>query len=298
MHEDLKFLLSGQPVLTGGAWGTLLQARGLDFGGCPDACNIAYPNVISEIANEYARAGSVIVLTNTFQANRVALMRHNLAEHIGEINRTGVAMARRGVNNCAFIVASVGPIGSKPGERSEAELEDIYFEQASALEEGQPYGFVVETMVSAAELRAALSAVHNFGRLVVASIAIGIGKTPDRLLSGEPLEEAIRIAEEGGADVVGLNCMEASVIQSYLPRLRAATTLPLWLKPNLGYPHLYEGKAVYHMTPDEFTESVMPLISGGAAFIGGCCGTTPAHLQTLALRYHSGWVDALGKFAY
>src|SRR5579872_679561 len=108
-----------RPLITGGAWGSLLRARGLSFGSCPDACNIAYPEVVAEIAGAYAEAGSDIVLTNTFQANRVALRRCGLDTRVGEINRTGVAMTRRSVNHCARVFASIGPTGAKRGEIGE-----------------------------------------------------------------------------------------------------------------------------------------------------------------------------------
>lgn len=280
---SLESLLSERPVITDGAWGTQLQARGLAIGGCPEAWNLLYPERVEEVARAYVEAGSRIILTNTFGANRFVLERHGLAERAVEINRAGVAISRRAAGNRASVFASVGPTGRMMMDTEEEAIRAAFEEQIAALAEARADAIVVETMSDLREVTIAVVAAKATGLPVVACMAFGVGRAADRTLMGVTPEEAAKALEEAGASAIGANCgMGAEAMLPICERLRAATDRPLWIKPNAGLPELVEGKAVYKTTPAEFAAAARALAQAGADFIGGCCGTGPDFIHMLA----------------
>jgi methionine synthase I (cobalamin-dependent) len=278
-------LLAAAPVLTDGAWGTQLQARGLAPGDCPDEWNLTRPEVVEQVARSYVEAGSRVILTNTFGANRVTLAGHGLAEKAVEINRAGAAISRLAAGAGVQVFASVGPSGKllMTGETSEEELRAAFTEQARALAEGGADALVIETMSDLAEARIALEAARSTGLPVVASMVFDTGKNKDRTMMGATPEQAAQELTEAGADVVGANCGVG--IESFVAicrRLKAATRLPVWIKANAGLPELVDGRTVWKMTPESFAGYVPQLVEAGASFIGGCCGTNPAFIRAVA----------------
>jgi methionine synthase I (cobalamin-dependent) len=279
-------LAAAGPVATDGAWGTELQARGLAAGECPDAWNLAAPERVGEVARAYVEAGSRVILTNTFRANRLALAGHGLAEKAPEINRAGAAISRRAAEGRARVFASIGPTGKLllMGETTEEELRAVFSEQARALGEGGADAILVETMSDLAEAKIALTAAKETGLPVVVSMVFDSGKNKDRTLFGATPEQVAQELTAAGADAVGANC--GTGIAAYVPicrRLRAATPLPVWIKPNAGLPELVEGRTVYRTTPEEFARHVPALVEAGARFLGGCCGTNPAFVRAVVL---------------
>ncbi len=287
MKSLIQELLSAAPVVTDGAWGTELQARGLEPGGCPDAWNLAHPDRVEEVARAYVEAGSEIILTNTFCANRLALARYNLAEKLLEINRAGVAISRRAARGSARVFASMGPSGKllAMGEVSEGEVRLAFDEQAKALAEAGADGIVIETMSDLAEAKLALAAARATGLPVVASMTFDSGRGHDRTMMGTTPEEAATELSAAGADVIGANCGQG--VEGYVEvcrRLHAATNLPVWIKPNAGLPEISDGRVRYRQTPQSFAGHARALVEAGASFIGGCCGTTPDFIQELSAR--------------
>jgi methionine synthase I (cobalamin-dependent) len=280
-------LLAATPVVTDGAWGTQLQARGLAPGDCPDAWNLTRPEVVEQVARAYVEAGSRVILSNTFGANRVALAGHGLAGQAVEINRAGAAISRRAAGAGVRVFASIGPSGKllMTGETSEEELRAAFTEQARALAEGGADALVVETMADLAEARIALEAARSTGLPVVASMVFDTGKNKDRTMMGATPEQAARELTEAGADVVGANC--GAGIESFVAicrRLKAATGRPVWIKANAGLPELVDGRTVWKMTAEGFAGYVPQLVEAGANFIGGCCGTNPEFIRAVARR--------------
>ena len=272
-------------VVTDGAWGTAMQARGLPPGECPDGWNLSHPERVEEVARAYVEAGSRVILTNTFRANRLSLAGHGLGEHVSEINRKGAEISRRAAAATARVFASIGPTGKLlvTGETSEEELRAVFAEQARALAAGGAEAILIETMSDLAEAKIALAAARQTGLPAVVSMAFDSGKNKDRTIMGVTPEQAARELTEAGADAVGANC--GSGTTAYVPlcrRLRAATHLPIWIKPNAGLPELVEGRTVWRTTPAEFAAQAAALVEAGAAFIGGCCGTTPDFVRALA----------------
>jgi 5-methyltetrahydrofolate--homocysteine methyltransferase len=290
MHPTIEKLIAHGPVVTDGAWGTQLQARGLAIGDFPDAWNLSHPERVAEVARAYVNAGSQIILTNTFGANRIRLAENSLADRVVEINRRGVEISREVADGQSAVFASMGPTGKllMSGEVNAEEILAAFAEQARALAEGGADALVVETMSDLEEAKLAVAAVRATGLPVVACMVFDSGKNLDRTMMGSTPEQAAQELSAAGADVIGANCGQG--IGGFLPicqRLRAATDRPIWMKPNAGLPQLVDGRAVYAGTPEDFAGQVPALIEAGANFIGGCCGTSPDFISTICRRLDS-----------
>jgi 5-methyltetrahydrofolate--homocysteine methyltransferase len=284
MNPLLERLLARGPVITDGATGTQLQAKGLAPGECPDSWNLLHPKVVEGVARAYVEAGSEIILTNTFRANRQALARHDLGEKVEEINRKGVEIARRAAAGQAAVFGSMGPSGKMlmTGEVSEEELRSAFEEQARVLAEAGVEGFAVETMTDLGEAKLAVAAARQTGLPVVVSMVFDSGKERDRTMMGVTPEQAAEELAAAGADVIGSNC--GRTIQGFVPlcrRLHSATDRPIWIKPNAGLPEWVEGRLAYPTPPREFAGVVPTLVEAGASFVGGCCGTTPEFIAAI-----------------
>lgn len=287
MKPLLEKLLAAGPVVTDGAWGTQLQARGLGIGEFPDLWNLSNPGKVEEVARAYVDAGSQVILTNTFGANRVRLAETGRVAETARINREGVEISQRAAAGKAKVFASIGPSGKliMTGETSPDELRSAFEEQAQALAQAGADAIVVETMSDLEEAKLAVAAARATGLPVVACMVFDAGKNKDRTMMGATPEQVAKTLTEAGADVIGANCGQG--IAGFVPicrRLRAATPLPLWLKPNAGLPQLIDGRAAYTTTPEEFAVHVPELITLGAGFIGGCCGSSPAFIQAIVRR--------------
>ena len=285
MNSTLAELLRNGPVVLDGAWGTQLQQRGLAPGECPDGWNITHPDRVLEVARAYVEAGSRVILTNTFGANRIALSRHNLAADAIAINKAGATISLQASQGKARVFGSMGPCGKLvlSGDVTEQEIERVFTEQARALAEAGVHGIVVETMSDLAEAAIAVAAAHETGLPVVACMSFDSGHAKDRTMMGVTPEQAAYELRKAGADAIGANC--GLGIEGYVPlciRLRAATDLPLWIKPNAGTPEVVDGVITYRTGVKVFAEWSGRLLDAGANFVGGCCGTTPAFISALA----------------
>jgi methionine synthase I (cobalamin-dependent) len=292
MHPLVTQLLSEQPVVTDGAWGSQIQSLGLKAGECPDNWNLENPAGVGQVAKSYVDAGSRIILTNTFGANRIMLERHGLAEKATAINKAGAMISRKAARDVAFVFGSIGPTGKMvfTGEASEDELSKAFEEQALALAEGGVDGIVIETFSELAEARIALRAAQKTGLPVVVSMTYDSGQGFERTMMGISPEEAVEDLKVAGADVIGANCgMGAEDMESICARIKAVTNLPIWIKPNAGLPEVVEGRVIYNSTPESFVRHAGQIRTAGAAFLGGCCGTNPEYIRALkqAFSVHS-----------
>jgi methionine synthase I (cobalamin-dependent) len=287
MHPLIEKLLADGPVITDGAWGTQMQARGLPIGECPDAWNLTHADRVQEVPQLYVDVGSRIILTNTFRANRVALADYGLADKVEAINRAGAEISCRAAGDAACVFGSLGPSGKMlmMGEISEEDLTAVFAEQAQALAAGGAHGLVIETMGDLAELKLALTAARQTGLPVVACMCFDSGADLDRTMMGTGPEQAAEELTAAGADVIGANCGQG--IAGYVEicrRLRGATDRPIWIKANAGIPEMIDDEPVYTTTPDEFASHGPALVEAGASFAGGCCGTGPDFIRALAER--------------
>ena len=285
--RSLEDVLAAGSVVTDGAWGTELGTHGLTDGECPDLWNLRQPERVEQVARAYMKAGSRIILTNTFRANRIALEPFGLAAETTAINRAGVEISRRAAAGRARVFASIGPSGKMliSGDVTAAEFRAAFAEQAQALAAAGADALVVETMADLEEAKLAIAAARDYGLPVVASMVFDSGKNKDRTMMGVTPERAAAELTDAGADAVGANCGRG--IAGYVEicrRLRAATRQPIWIKANAGIPELVAGRPRYSMTPEQFAGYLPALLEAGADFVGGCCGAGPEFIRALCAR--------------
>ncbi len=285
MHSLLSTLIARGPVITDGAWGTEMQKLGLGPGEHPDLWNLSHPDRVGEVASRYVDAGSAVILTNTFRSNRIALAGHAGGADVAALNAAGVRISRKAAQGRAKVFASVGPSGKMlmSEEVTEDQLAEAFAEQCHALAEAGADAILIETMTDLAEARIALRAARTTGLPVIVSMVFDSGKEKDRTMMGATVEQVASELSAAGADGIGANC--GLGIEGYIPvctRLRKATSLPLWIKPNAGMPELAAGRITYRTTPGEFGAGSLALRRSGADFIGGCCGTTPEFIRAVS----------------
>jgi methionine synthase I (cobalamin-dependent) len=284
MSEFQNWLSEG-PLIADGAWGTQLLALGLPPGALPDAWNLERPERAESVARAYVDAGSQVILTNTFRSNGITLEEAGLAGRLTAINRAGVEISKRAAAGKALVFASIGPTGKllMNAEVSREEVAAAFAAQAAALAAAGADALLVETMSDLEEAGLALSAAKSTGLPVIVSFAFDSGKNKDRTMMGVTPEAAARAMESARADAVGANCGVG--IERFVPvcqRLKAACSLPVWIKANAGLPEMKDGSVVYSTPASVFASYLPALIEAGAAFIGGCCGTTPEFIRALA----------------
>jgi len=284
MHPLIEELIKDGPVVTDGSWGTQLQKRGLDEGENPDSWNLTHPDRVESVARQYVDAGSQVILTNTFGANRFILERSGYADEVGAINREGVRLSKQAAGSAAKVFASIGPSGKMlvTQEVTEDELKDAFVEQADVQAEAGADGIVVETMIDINESLIAASAAKATGLPVIVSMVYDAGKDKDRTMMGNTPEQAVEALENLAVDGIGANCGQG--IDGFIPvcrRLKAAASVPIWMKPNAGIPEVVGGQTVFNTTAAQFAQRVPDLIQAGAGFIGGCCGTDETFIEAI-----------------
>jgi 5-methyltetrahydrofolate--homocysteine methyltransferase len=280
-QEFLDFIKN--PVAADGAWGTELLKAGLDQGDAPEVWNLENPGKIQEIAASYARAGSRIILTNTFGANSLKLQHRGMEEKMALINREGARLTREAGGGSYITAGDMGPTGRMVfmDEVSEEEVEEVFFSQSEALKEGGADILLLETFTDLIELTAALKGAYRTGLPVVCTLTYDL--MPDgsfRTVMGHAPEEVIPVLEEHGAAAVGANC--GAGIDQYVElasRICSLSRLPVWIKANAGLPVLKNNKVVYPMGADEYASHVKALLKAGVVVVGGCCGTGPEHIR-------------------
>ena len=276
------------PLILDGATGTELQKRGYTGDMSAEQWVLENPDSIVDIQRGYVEAGSNVLYSPSFGANRRKLEEHGIFNKTAEYNRRLAALSKEAAGGRAWIAGDISPTGmflAPLGEASFEELVDIYTEQAAGLEEAGVDLFVIETMMTLSDARAAVLAVRS-----VSDKPIFVTFTCDdtgRSLSGTDVTAALTVLQGMGISAFGLNCSagpEQMLVQ--LKRLREFARVPLIAKPNAGMPQIVDGKTVYDCPPEEFTAFVQTMLDAGVAIFGGCCGTTSEHIAALrdALR--------------
>lgn len=284
MHETIKTILENGPVVTDGAWGTELMKKGMKAKECPEIWNLTDPEKVVEVAKSYVDAGSRVILTNTFGANRFVLSRYNMKDKVREINIAGVDISKEAAGDKALVFASMGPSGKMLIMKNvtETELQEAFNEQADAIKDAGADAIIVETMTDMEEALIAIAAAKKTGLPLIASMVFDAGKEKDRTIMGHTIEEMAEKFTSAGVDVLGTNCGKG--IEGFIPvckKMRASTDLPLWVKANAGSPEYIKGETVYNTTPEEYAAFIPLLVEAGADFIGGCCGTNPNFIRAI-----------------
>lgn len=277
-------------VILDGATGSNLQSHGMQAGDCPETWILEHPNVFVELQKEYIAAGSDVLYAPTFTANRIKLAEYGLESRQQElisdlVSLTKQAVRESGADRKIYIAGDMTmtgeqlyPVGTLPFE----ELVDVYKGQAAALMDAGVDLFVVETMMSLQECRGAVLAIRETCGDDVPVIVTLTFQEDGRTLYGTNPETAAIVMEAMGVDAVGVNCSAGpDRMADIVKRMTDVCSIPIVVKPNAGLPQLVDGKTVYSMGPEEFADAMLPLARLGALVLGGCCGTTPAHIRAL-----------------
>jgi 5-methyltetrahydrofolate--homocysteine methyltransferase len=303
-HLYRELLASRTPVIFDGAMGTQIQELGVtetDFlghAGCNEVLTLSRPDVIIRIHESYLTSGAHVIETNTFGANRVKLAEYGLEGKTGELNSEAAVLARKavaraGCRHACLVCGTMGPTGillsSKNGDQKQAgfdEVSSIYREQAAALIDGGVDLLLLETSQDLLELRAAMRGIRRLLRERSLDMPLQVHATMDsqgRMLLGSDAMAFLGAAGNGPCDVIGLNCSTGPAeMKPHILHLLGNSPVPVSMMPNAGMPENINGKAVYKMTPEEFADVMVPLVTQhGLAVTGGCCGTTPGHIRAL-----------------
>lgn len=282
--QEFRVFVEQGPIILDGATGTNLQEAGMPIGVCPEEWILENPDVLKKLQADYVEAGTNIVYAPTFTGNRIKLAEYGLEDRLVEINQKLVALSKEAVNGKAYVAGDMTMTGQQLfplGELMFEELVEVYKEQATVLAEAGVDLFVVETMMSLQECRAAVIAIREVCDL---PIMVTLTYNEDgRTLYGTTPEVATVVLQSLGADVIGINCSTGpEEMLEPVRKMAEYATIPILAKPNAGLPELENGKTVYKTTPEEFARVGKQLVEAGTAILGGCCGTTPAHIKALA----------------
>jgi len=287
MADDFRELLKKEGVIIfDGAMGTSLQEKNLPQGSPLEELNLTQPDRVAAVHLSYGEVGVDVVETNTFGANRMKLSRYNLKSKMEAINREGVRIAKEAVPSC-LVGASIGPLGTliEPwGDLSSDEASSVFKEQIGAVSKAGADLIVIETMMYIKEAEVAVLAARDVCQLpIVCQVTFAEN---GRTLMGEDPEAVLNVLQDLEVDALGANCSVGP--DSLLPvaeKISLKAHLPLIFQPNAGQPQLQDGKTVYPVLPEQFSDWMEKFVNLGVKIIGGCCGTTPAHLKTTVSRH-------------
>ncbi len=284
MKLDLNERLSDGVLLLDGAMGTMFYELGVHLGQCFDALNLSDPDLVQRIHEQYRDAGAQVLMTNSFGANTYKLERHHIVGQTAEINQRAAALAREVAGDDVLVAGCVGPLGVKIepwGPTSLREARAAFAEQGRALLEGGVHLFVMETFSDPRELVEAIRGVREVATTVpiIANMSVG-----ENMLTsiGAALEDFLPYIEKAEPDAIGLNCTTGPKhMLEAVEKMAPLTRLPICVEPNAGFPKHLEERYFYLSNPDYFARYIQRMVQAGARIVGGCCGTTPAHIKAM-----------------
>ncbi len=287
MRSLLEALAAGKILISDGAWGTMLQERGLQPGECPELWNVTHRGDVLAIAKSYVDAGADMVLTNSFGATPIKLAHFGLQERAAELNEAAAAISRTAAGESHFVLGSIGPTGEMlmMGQVSEEAVSEGFRIQAEALRKGGADAILIETMSAIDEAVLAIRAAKE-----ATGLEIICTFTFDRTVSGEyrtmmgvSPADMVHAVKEAGASIIGANCGNGidQMIDVVREIRRADQSTPVLVHANAGLPIIRDGQLIYTETPEIVAGRARALVESGANIIGGCCGTTPDHIRAL-----------------
>jgi len=285
---DLGHALKGEKIiLFDGGMGTQLEKHGLALSGGIN--NLTNPDIVRQVHEGYIRSGSEVIITNTFTMNPIYMKTHGLNIDVNKINNAGVSIAQEAAAGKAYVLGGMGPTGQmvEPyGTYTEDDFFRSYYEQADILARSGVDGLIAETMFDLKEALAALRACLKAAPTlpVIVSFALSQKTNGGSTMMGHAIADCARAVAEHGGSAVGINCgdLDPDEIAAIVAELYPKSSLPILVEPNAGKPKLVDGETVYHMSPEEFARGIEKSIHAGAKLVGGCCGTTPAHIKEVS----------------
>lgn len=286
MKKIRERILSGEILVSDGAWGTMLHSKGLKMGECPERWNLEHRADVLDVAKSYVAAGSDMIETNSFGGSRYKLEYYGLGEKVFEVNRIAAEISKEAAGNKVYVLGSIGPTGKMllTGDVTEEELYSCFKEQAMALEAGGADAIAIETMFDLEEARCAIKAAkENTKCEVICTMTFDASETGFHTMMGTTPESAAESLIEAGADIVGSNCGNGiENMVGIVKQMRSVDNkIPILVQANAGLPVVVEGKTIFPESPDNMAKWINPLIDAGANIIGGCCGTTPDHIRKI-----------------
>lgn len=279
-------IFSNKPLIIDGGMGTMLQSEGLPAGASPDAWNIERPDVVERIHRAYIDAGARLITSNTFGSNAPRQKRGKYP--IPDLVAAGVRIALRAAQHApeqCLVALDIGPLGvllEPMGELTEEEAAGYFAETIRAGVAEGPDCILIETMCDLTEALAAVAAAKAYGNGLPVFCTLSFDAR-GRLMTGADVPGVVAALIEAGVDALGCNCgVGPEQLVALLPQFTQSTTLPLLMSPNAGLPVFQDGKTCYDVAPAEFARHMRALFDGGVSGLGGCCGTTPAHIRAVA----------------
>lgn len=279
MAQDFLGCLRSRVLVLDGAMGTMLLEKGLLRGELPERWNLTHPELVQEVHLAYLEAGCDIIETNTFGANHLKLKGYGLENQSAKLSYLGARLAREACREGCFVAGSIGPVGGQMAKANECF--ESFKEQAQALAQGGVDLILVETMTDVEEACLAVSAAGATGLPTIVSMVFERGENGYRALGGISLEEAAVKLLQAGADGLGCNCLDPGVAGGIIESLKKLTDCFLIAQPHAGLPQLREGRLSYPIGPEAIAEQYRTILAAQPDLVGGCCGTTPAHIARL-----------------
>ncbi len=248
---------------------------------------LTHPEAVAAIHRRYAEIGADLIITNTLTMNRIFIEAHRVGVDVRGVNLAGARLARESIHPGQYIlgdVSSTGKLLRPSGTLNEADAYESFREQAVILAEGGVDGLIIETMTDLKEALCALRACKTTGLPVLVSISFETAKNGGRTIMGNTARDCAEALAAGNPAALGTNCGSITPLEmaAIVASMRVITSLPIIVEPNAGRPKFNAGQTVFNMTPADFAAGVQKCIEAGAALVGGCCGTSPAHIQALA----------------